>query len=139
MPIVTITADVEILSGALEGCNVVETWTCDATLAPRIGSVRKYRKWAYGPAKRVTIRAIDGCTMQRVGTARVVERGEVAVYLHNGEALVAAIDAPLDLDGRPLGLRLAPVGIEIAVAARETSHRLHGRVRDDGASSFKAA
>lgn len=61
-----------------------------------------------------------------VGTDRTLERGPVNVYITgSGEAVVGDVNAVLDTDGRPLGLRRAPSGIELAAARANKDHRFH--------------
>jgi hypothetical protein len=79
--------------------------------------------------------------MRLVGTDRTLERGPVKVFLcPSGVAYVTSIDAPLGIDGCYMGLRPAPIGIEIAVAARHKKHRLHhlfGGKPEEGSKDFR--
>lgn len=79
-----------------------------------------------------------------VGTDRTLERGPVNVYMsRSGTALVGDVNAPLDTDGRPLGLRQAPSGIEMAAAKNNKDHRFHETAKranpDSVSPNFKPA
>lgn len=79
-----------------------------------------------------------------VGTDRTRERGPVNVYMsRSGTALVGDVNAPLDTDGRPLGLRQAPSGIQMAAAKNNKDHRFHETAKranpDSVSPNFKPA
>lgn len=64
--------------------------------------------------------------MRFVGTSTVLERGPVNVFLgKDGLTYSAAKDAPIDTEGRPLGLRQSPSGIDMAAAKTNRDHRFH--------------
>lgn len=64
--------------------------------------------------------------MKFVGQSATLERGPVNVYLgKDGLSYVTATTATMGVDGRPLGLRMSPSGIDLAVAKLHKEHRFH--------------
>lgn len=82
--------------------------------------------------------------MRFLGTSSTMERGPVGVFLgKDGTAYVADAKAAMDTDGRPLGLRQAPAGIQMSAAKAAKDHRFHASAQkapeDSLARDFKPA